>query len=351
MHITMRHHCSINHSLFPSTAERQAAEHLLSFFPDLPPHFTIDHYIEQRRIGQDALWPTVQPLPGVLKLVQHLHKHHIPIAVATGSQRRNYEQKSAHLMDALFGLFEGRIVCADDGLIKPGRGKPHPDVFLVAASRMLGRDVGEGEAGERSVSEAQRAERGKGLVFEDAIPGVQAGKRAGMHGSCSDVRYSVDGTLIYCKPSRVGPGREPPGAGRCGADARCRTAGSDAEQSRATRPGKVGSAAVRRGSQVIGPFTLAVVIEEVAAMPQASVLVSRVRVCVAVNSRVTTLNALRRRTMVEMQRSGNMGSSRRSAYWVTYNDIAFVSSIEPNGWCIGEVICMKAFLLPAAGLR
>ncbi|KAI0730243.1 HAD-like protein [Fomitopsis betulina] len=161
--------------------ERQAAEHLLSFFPDLPPHFTIDHYIEQRRIGQDALWPTVQPLPGVLKLVQHLHKHHIPIAVATGSQRRNYEQKSAHLMDALFGLFEGRIVCADDGLIKPGRGKPHPDVFLVAASRMLGRDVGEGEAGERSVSEAQRAERGKGLVFEDAIPGVQAGKRAGMH--------------------------------------------------------------------------------------------------------------------------------------------------------------------------
>ncbi|EPT04610.1 hypothetical protein FOMPIDRAFT_1156880 [Fomitopsis schrenkii] len=161
--------------------ERQAAEHLLSFFPDLPPHFTIDHYIEQRRIGQDALWPTVQPLPGVLKLVQHLHKHKIPIAVATGSQRRNYEQKSAHLMNALFGLFEGRVVCADDGLIKPGRGKPHPDVFLVAASRMLGRDVGEGEAEERSVGEVQRAERGKGLVFEDAIPGVQAGKRAGMH--------------------------------------------------------------------------------------------------------------------------------------------------------------------------
>ena len=149
----------------------------------------------------------------MLKLIQHLHKHKIPIAVATGSQRRNYEQKSAHLMDELFGLFEKRVVCADDGLIKPGRGKPHPDVFLVAASRMLGRDVGEGEAEERSVSEAQRAERAKGLVFEDAIPGVQAGKRAGMHGSCSDVWYGVDEGLIYCESSRMGPGCQPLGAG------------------------------------------------------------------------------------------------------------------------------------------
>ncbi|TFY69901.1 hypothetical protein EVJ58_g137 [Rhodofomes roseus] len=124
--------------------EREAAAHLLSFFPDLPSDFTIDVYIEQRRIGQDALWPTVQPLPGVLKLVQHLRRHSVPIAVATGSQRRNYEQKSAHLMDALFG-------------------------------------VGEGEVGERSLGEAHRRERAKGLVFEDAIPGVQAGKRAGMN--------------------------------------------------------------------------------------------------------------------------------------------------------------------------
>ncbi|KAH9839206.1 HAD-like protein [Rhodofomes roseus] len=161
--------------------EREAAAHLLSFFPDLPSDFTIDVYIEQRRIGQDALWPTVQPLPGVLKLVQHLRRHSVPIAVATGSQRRNYEQKSAHLMDALFGSFEGRVVCADDGLVRPGRGKPHPDVFLVAAEKMLGRSVGEGEVGERSLGEAHRRERAKGLVFEDAIPGVQAGKRAGMN--------------------------------------------------------------------------------------------------------------------------------------------------------------------------
>lgn len=154
----------------------------MSFFPDLPSYFTLDYYLDLRRTQQDLLWPTVQPLPGVVKLVKHLHKHKVPIAVATGSQRRNYEQKSAHLMDELFGYFEGKVVCADDGHIAPGRGKPCPDVFLVTARRCLGRDVGEAEDVVGVVTDAQRAERRKGLVFEDAIPGLQAGKRAGMNG-------------------------------------------------------------------------------------------------------------------------------------------------------------------------
>lgn len=159
---------------------------MLSFFPNLPAEFTIDAYLTERRAGQDALWPSVKPLPGVLKLVQHLRKHGIPIAVATGSQRRNYEQKSSHLMDNLFGHFDGKIVCADDGLVKPGRGKPHPDIFLVTATKCLGRNVGKGEESEGHVTDTQKVERMKGLVFEDAIPGVQAGKRAGMNGECSN---------------------------------------------------------------------------------------------------------------------------------------------------------------------
>ncbi|KAH9895129.1 HAD-like protein [Cubamyces lactineus] len=160
--------------------EREAAAHLLSFFPDLPPSFTIDHYLSTRRTLQDERWPSVRPLPGALKLVQHLHRHRVPIALATGSQRRNFELKSSHL-GALFDCFEGRVVCADDGLVRPGRGKPNPDIFLVAAERFLRRKVGEGEVGVDSVDEAETAERAKGLVFEDAIPGVQAAKRAGMN--------------------------------------------------------------------------------------------------------------------------------------------------------------------------
>ena len=163
------------------TAEREAAAHLLSFFPDLPPSFTIDYYLTARRALQDERWPTVRPLPGAVRLVRHLHAHGVPIALATGSQRRNFEQKSAH-NGALFDCFGGRVVCADDGLFAPARGKPHPDIFLVAAERFLGLKVGKGEVGEGGVSEEEKAVRAEGLVFEDGIPGVQAGKRAGMSG-------------------------------------------------------------------------------------------------------------------------------------------------------------------------
>ncbi|GBE80618.1 Putative uncharacterized hydrolase [Sparassis crispa] len=163
--------------------ERDAAAHLLSFFPDLPPAFTIDAYLTERRVAQDALWPSVRPLPGAVRLVRHLTAHRVPIALGTGSQRRNFELKSAHLGDALFDAFGGRVVCADDGLVRPGRGKPHPDIFLVTAETCLGRAVGLGEEGEPGVevSDEQRRERASGLVFEDAIPGLQAGKRAGMN--------------------------------------------------------------------------------------------------------------------------------------------------------------------------
>lgn len=167
-----------------NAAEREAAAHLLSFFPDLPPFFTIDYFLDARRVLQDERWPSVRPLPGALKLVRHLHAHGVPIALATGSQRRNFQLKSSHLGE-LFDCFEGKVVCADDGLFPRGRGKPHPDIFLVAAQRFLGLDVGTGEAGEGHVSEEQRSVRAKGLVFEDGIPGLQAGKRAGMSGmSC-----------------------------------------------------------------------------------------------------------------------------------------------------------------------
>jgi len=69
--------------------------------------------------------------------------------------------------------FEGRIICADD--VK--QGKPCPDVFLAAA-KLLGRTVEDGDYPD--VDETSRSERKKGLVFEDAILGVQAGLRAGM---------------------------------------------------------------------------------------------------------------------------------------------------------------------------
>jgi pseudouridine-5'-monophosphatase len=164
----------------PRAAERASAAHLLSFFPDIP--LTIDDYLAQRTAGQDARWPYLQLLPGVARLVEHLSAHSIPIAIATGSVRRNYERKTAHLQH-VFARFGEHVVCGGDEAA--GRGKPFPDVFLAAA-RALGRNVGPNEeGGEAGVGEAERVERARGLVFEDAIPGVQAGKRAGMSGALS----------------------------------------------------------------------------------------------------------------------------------------------------------------------
>ncbi|KAF8647150.1 hypothetical protein AX16_006981 [Volvariella volvacea WC 439] len=154
--------------------ERQAAEHLLSHFPDIP--LSLETYLVERNILQDKLWPTVPVLPGVRKLVHHLKAHNIPIAVATGSRRRNFDLKTQNQQE-LFACFDGKVVCGDD-VQYAMKGKPEPDVFLVAARELLGRDVGFSGL---QPTDVQVLERSRGLVFEDALPGMQAGKRAGMN--------------------------------------------------------------------------------------------------------------------------------------------------------------------------
>lgn len=173
-----------NELRFSTQVEQEAAAHLLSFFPGIA--LTPEEYLVQRTIGQDRLWPTVRPLPGVPKLIAHLAKHKIPIVVATSSKRRNFLLKSAHLHEEIFGHFgcglESRqemVVCGDDVGGKT-TGKPEPSIFLFAAREKLGKNVGDGEG---NIGLEHVSERGKGLVFEDAIPGVEAGKRAGMSGA------------------------------------------------------------------------------------------------------------------------------------------------------------------------
>ncbi|KAG2016225.1 hypothetical protein CC2G_009413 [Coprinopsis cinerea AmutBmut pab1-1] len=153
--------------------ERVAAAYLLSHFPDID--LDIETYLEERNRLQDEMWPTVKLLPGVKKLVQHLKKHNIPIAIATGSRRSKYILKTSHHPD-VFDCFEGKVVCSDDKEYV-SRGKPHPDIFLAAARELLKRDVGVPDA---EPTEAHALERSRGLVIEDALTGMQAGKRAGM---------------------------------------------------------------------------------------------------------------------------------------------------------------------------
>ncbi|BGP18471.1 hypothetical protein JCM10213_001214 [Rhodosporidiobolus nylandii] len=124
---------------------------------------TVDELLTTMDIKLAELFKTVEPLPGVVKLVQHLDKHKIPMAIATGSKKKNFLIKSEHL-GHLFEPFTGRVLCGDDPILE-GKGKPDPTIFIEAA-KMLGVNTPE--------------DRAKVLVFEDGVSGVQAARAAGM---------------------------------------------------------------------------------------------------------------------------------------------------------------------------
>ncbi|MEM7312976.1 MAG: HAD family phosphatase [Planctomycetota bacterium] len=96
----------------------------------------------------------IEPLPGVVELLQQLQGEGIPAAVGSSTSRKNIDT-----IIEIAGL-EGRfaeISAAEDVT----QGKPAPDVFLTAAKK-IGR------------------EPAACVVFEDAHVGIEAGLRAGM---------------------------------------------------------------------------------------------------------------------------------------------------------------------------
>ncbi len=104
----------------------------------------------RRRLGKD-----IRPLSGVIELMDSLLRHGFKMALASSAPPENISLITRSLgIERLFHtIVSGHEV---------PRGKPAPDVFLLAAERL-------------------GIEPARFIVVEDAVAGVQAAKRAGMY--------------------------------------------------------------------------------------------------------------------------------------------------------------------------
>lgn len=135
-----------------------------------------EEYLKKQATLQAKLFPESAPLPGVETLLAKLSstkdtENPVHLALATSSHSKNYQMKTEHLQE-LFDVFPAsQKVLGDDTRIAKGRGKPLPDIYLLALETI---NAGLRVKGEEEVKPEEC------LVFEDAVPGVEAGRRAGM---------------------------------------------------------------------------------------------------------------------------------------------------------------------------
>ncbi|KAJ0172222.1 hypothetical protein K1T71_012195 [Dendrolimus kikuchii] len=122
---------------------------------------TEEEFIQESEKEFQKLFPDTALLPGAKRLIEHLHKHKVPFGLATSSSKESYELKVNKHHKNLFSLFSYKTLGSSDPEVK--KGKPHPDIFLVAASRF-----------------PDKPDPAKCLVFEDSVNGVLAAKAAGM---------------------------------------------------------------------------------------------------------------------------------------------------------------------------
>ncbi|QII86347.1 HAD family phosphatase [Bordetella hinzii] len=137
------------------------------FHTTLPAGFELDYAAHLARIFESDL----RALPHVQALIDTLRARRMPFCVASSSTPDKL--RTALGLTGLWPLFDPHIFSVS----QVPRGKPAPDIFLFAASRM-------GVAPSHC------------LVVEDSVPGVQAARAAGMR------------VLGYTGASHIAPGHD-----------------------------------------------------------------------------------------------------------------------------------------------
>ncbi|GLU23095.1 hypothetical protein SLE2022_391270 [Rubroshorea leprosula] len=97
----------------------------------------------------------IKALPGANRLLKHLSGNGVPMALASNSPRKSIESKISYHLG--WKEYFSVIIGGDEVTT----GKPSPEIFLEAAKRL-------------------NMEPSSCLVIEDSVPGVMAGKAAGM---------------------------------------------------------------------------------------------------------------------------------------------------------------------------
>jgi pseudouridine-5'-monophosphatase len=138
-----------------------------------------EQFAREQTEQQQIHFPECRPLPGAEKLLSDLKdarttttNNNVEIALASSSEKYNYDRKVSRLeTKKLLSLFDkDRLILGDDPRVQHGRGKPAPDIYLLALQTINSSLQGSGT--EITPEEC--------LVFEDSVPGVEAGRRAGM---------------------------------------------------------------------------------------------------------------------------------------------------------------------------
>lgn len=121
-----------------------------------------EKFVSEYEAVMKDMCPKIRLLPGSERLIKHLSKHNIPMAIATGAAQAGFERKTGHIGEILRKPFKHHVFAGSDQEVK--RGKPNPDVFEIAAKRF----------------EPAPKDTKSVLVFEDAVNGVKAATAAKM---------------------------------------------------------------------------------------------------------------------------------------------------------------------------